>query len=182
MKPLAQLYAELSTTDVRHKDMMQFLSIHARGNVVQIGMVNGAGTAALLYGVEHKGGHVWTINPSDDSANYFIGHPQWTMVEADPTQMEYIRGAGVPEEANLLYIRAEPTMIETATILKCHGHTLKLAGLIIVAAARANLSVRQACEDYAKSFGMRFHIRPSEADLGVIFYPDNKEVIQDVGA
>jgi cephalosporin hydroxylase len=56
----------------------------ARGNVVELGTRSGVSTAALLAGVEKRGGHVWSVD-IDDCAHLYAGHPQWTFRQGDST-------------------------------------------------------------------------------------------------
>lgn len=165
------------------KDFITFLSIHARGNVLHLGMCeSGCGVTALLYGVENNGGHVWTVNPFCPEClqvEPFAGHPQWTLIESDPLDVAYIRSGGVPEEVDLIYINPDKDKLNTTLILKSWGTTIKTTGKIIVSGVKGDWGVKEACEDFAKSYGMKFHPRQSEADLGVIFYPDNKEALKN---
>lgn len=177
MKTVAEHYGKSSGADPATKDLMQFLSIHSKGHVLQIGMENGAATAALLYGVETRGGHVWTINTSSADASPFADHPQWTMIEENPEHIGGIRGLGVPEELDLLYLKSEATMVTAFMLLRIYGQTIKTSGLIVVADVKKHPAIHQACEEYAKSYGMKYHVRPSEGDLGVIFFSENKEAL-----
>jgi hypothetical protein len=165
------------------KDFITFLSIHAKGNILHMGLCeNACGASALLYGVEQRGGHLWTVNPFPSAIlkqEPFLGHPQWTLIEGDPLDYDYVRTGGVPEEIDLFYLNAAADHLNTELILKCWGHTVKTTGLILVSGVSAHEEVRRACEDYATSYGMKFRIRQSEADLGVIFYPDNKEALSN---
>lgn len=164
------------------KDFMTFLSTHARGNVVQLGLCERAcGVIALLYGVERNGGHVWTVNPfcaDCMSAEPFVGHPQWSLIESDPLDVIFARTGGVPEEVDLLFINSASDQLDTTLVLKSWGHTVKTTGLIVVAGVKKFPGTKTACEDYAKGYGMMFRARPESSDLGVIFYQDNKEALK----
>ena len=179
---IEQRAAEIMTKDLACKDFITFLSMHARGNVLHLGLCEeGYGITALLYGVERTGGHVWSINPFiADFVNDepFLGHEQWTLIESDPLYLNFARTAGVPEEIDLLYINMDsPDRSSLAMVLKLWGHTLKTTGLILVSNVKKRIELAGACEDYAKSYGMKFRIRQSDADLGVIYYPENKEAL-----
>lgn len=164
------------------KDFMTFLSIHAKGNTLQMGMCEKAcGITALLYGLEQRGGHLWTVTPfALDLLKIppFFNHPQWTLIEGEPLEYEFVRTGGVPEEIDLFYLNPSKDKLDTMLTLKCWGHSLKTTGLIIVSNVKADPDVAAACDEYAKSYGMKFHVRQAEADLGVIYYPDNKEALK----
>jgi hypothetical protein len=51
--------------------------------------------------------------------------------------------------------------------------------MIMVAGVKTHEPIRAACEDFAKSYGMKFHVRQAQADLGVFFYPDNQEALKN---
>jgi hypothetical protein len=64
------------------KDHLPRLRAAARGSVLEIGTRAGISTAALLLGVEEKGGHVWSVDV-DDCSEIFAGHPQWTFIHSN---------------------------------------------------------------------------------------------------
>ena len=89
MTPTKQRYLQLCHTqsDIQHH--LPLLYSLARGNVVELGTRTGVSTAALLAGVEDRGGHVWSVD-IDPCGHLFEGHPQWTFRQGDsryPTQL-----------------------------------------------------------------------------------------------
>jgi predicted O-methyltransferase YrrM len=68
-------------SDIQHH--VGLLYSLARGNVVELGTRTGVSTAALLAGVEARGGHVWSVDVDPTSASVAAGHPQWTFICAD---------------------------------------------------------------------------------------------------
>lgn len=181
---IADRVTQMMAESAECKDYLTFLSMHAKGNILNLGLCEKAcGVTALLYGVERSGGHVWSINPFCADCikmEPYSGHPQWTLIESDPLNITYARASNLPEEIDLLYITPDvPDGLGTALQLKAWGPTVKTVGLIIVSRVKADTGVREACEEFAKSYGMKFRVRESAADLGVIFYPDNKEALQN---
>lgn len=164
------------------KDFMTFLSIHAKGNVLHMGMCEKAcGITALLHGLEGHGGHLWTINPYVTDRlklDPFMGHPQWTLIESDPLDYNFLRSSDIPEEIDMMYVNAAADKFNTLLTLRSWGPRLKATGLMIISGVKGSDAIREACEEFAKSYGMKFHPRQAEADLGVIFYPDNKEALK----
>lgn len=76
-KVMSRFSSALQTGDM--KDFVSWMSKHAKGNVVEIGVRDGASTSAFLVGVEKNGGHVYSIDVQDCS-RLFAGHPQWTFI------------------------------------------------------------------------------------------------------
>lgn len=58
----------------------------AHGNVVELGTRTGVSTAALLAGVEARGGHVWSVDIEDCGA--LFQHEQWTFTQGDSRNPE----------------------------------------------------------------------------------------------
>ncbi len=64
MNKLTERFTELTARDAATKDLVTFLSLHAKGNVLQIGLCDdGVGAVGLLYGLRTHGGHLWTVSP-----------------------------------------------------------------------------------------------------------------------
>lgn len=77
---LRRFYAECGReSDIQHH--LPLLRATARGNVVELGTRGGVSTAALLSGVELRGGRVLSIDIDDCSA-VAAGHPLWTFLQA----------------------------------------------------------------------------------------------------
>lgn len=72
-------------SDIQHH--LPLLYSLARGNVVELGTRTGVSTAALLAGVEARGGRVWSVD-LDDCGALFAGHPQWTFIRGDSRDYE----------------------------------------------------------------------------------------------
>jgi cephalosporin hydroxylase len=70
-------------SDIQHH--VGLLYSLARGNVVELGTRTGVSTAALLAGVEARGGRVVSVDVDPASANVAAGHPQWTFFQGDST-------------------------------------------------------------------------------------------------
>ena len=71
------------------KDFVPWLRNHAKGNVVEIGVRDGASTSAFLSGVEEHGGHLWSID-IQPCGELFAGHPQWSFLQADSKDIQSV--------------------------------------------------------------------------------------------
>ena len=61
---------------------LPWLREHAKGTVLEIGTRWGISTAALLLGVAHHGGHVWSVD-MEDCSQLYPGEANWTFLRAD---------------------------------------------------------------------------------------------------
>lgn len=84
------------------KDFLPWLREHAKGNVFEIGVRDGASTSAFLLGVEAHGGHVYSCDVADCS-HLFPNHPQWTFIHANSTDYQAVTRQ-IPFELDLLLI------------------------------------------------------------------------------
>ncbi|MCU1305186.1 MAG: hypothetical protein JWQ87_5470 [Candidatus Sulfotelmatobacter sp.] len=64
------------------KDFAPFLKDKAHGTCLEIGVRDGASTAALLGGVEKNGGLVLSVD-AQDCGSLFAAHPQWKFIQSN---------------------------------------------------------------------------------------------------
>ncbi|MBO0887664.1 class I SAM-dependent methyltransferase [Candidatus Bathyarchaeota archaeon] len=69
------------------KDFLPTLRSLAKGNVLEIGVRDGASTSALLLGLEENGGHLTSVDITD--CGNLWSHPQWTFVQADSKEKSF---------------------------------------------------------------------------------------------
>jgi predicted O-methyltransferase YrrM len=84
------------------KDFVGWMRKHAKGNVVEIGVRDGASTSAFLAGVEENGGHVYSIDVQP-CGHLFEGHPQWSFLQANSTDVDAMCKF-IPFEIDLILI------------------------------------------------------------------------------
>jgi Methyltransferase domain len=84
------------------KDFAAWMASNARGNIVEIGVRDGASTSAFLSGVEMYGGHLYSIDVQDCS-HLFKGHPQWSFLRANSTNFAAVCRF-IPYEIDVLLI------------------------------------------------------------------------------
>jgi predicted O-methyltransferase YrrM len=63
------------------KDFLPLLRSLAKGQILEIGVRDGASTSALLLGLEQKGGHLTSVDINDCSGLWT--HPQWRIICQD---------------------------------------------------------------------------------------------------
>jgi len=69
------------------KDFVQWMSDHAEGNILEIGVRDGASTSAFLHGLQQKEGHLYSVD-IEACGHLFSGHPQWTFIQADSKDIQ----------------------------------------------------------------------------------------------
>jgi predicted O-methyltransferase YrrM len=100
-KVKARYDAALRSGDMR--DFVAWMREHARGNVMEIGVRDGASTSAFLLGVEEHGGHLYSVDVDPRCSLLFEGHPQWTFIHANSTDRKTVF-AKIPYELDVLLI------------------------------------------------------------------------------
>ncbi len=81
---------------------LPWLRSHARGNILEIGVRDGASTSAFLLGLEEHGGHLYSLDVQDAS-HLFPGHPHWTFIHHNSTDLLTVLKR-IPFELDLLLI------------------------------------------------------------------------------
>jgi cephalosporin hydroxylase len=100
------------------KDHLPLLYRYSRGHVLELGVRGGVSTAALLAGVEERGGHLWSIDIDPDCRNIWArGHPQWTFIHGN--SCEFV--AGGPDSFEVLFIDTSHTYEQTLCELELWG-------------------------------------------------------------
>jgi hypothetical protein len=84
------------------KDFVSWMRDNAKGNIVEIGVRDGASTSAFLSGVEKNGGHVYSIDVQPCGGLY-AGHPQWSFLQANSTDINKVIRF-IPFEIDVLLI------------------------------------------------------------------------------
>lgn len=156
------------------KDHLQFIYLQAEGNVLELGVREGVSTAALLYGVEQNGGHVWSVDLNERCREVFRDHPDWTFIHGNSLDLARVEEGGVPAELDLLFCDTVHTLEQVNLELKTWGPRVKRTGIILVHGINKYPQAQEACEFYAKSNGLMFRARPGNGGLGVIISPDRK--------
>src|SRR5207302_3924243 len=148
------------------RDLVTFLSMHAKGNVLHVGLCERTALASLLYGVERNSGHVWAVCSVDAGAMaklYFAPHAQFTLIESEDTTWDDPKKDGIPEELDLIYVHSHPVKRDIPILLSLWGYRIKPSGMIVVLNVKADPAIAKACEDYAKAVGMKFRVRQAQA-------------------
>lgn len=121
----------------------------ARGNVVELGTRSGVSTAALLAGVEARGGHVWSVDIEDCS--HLFEHPQWTFIQGDSRNPEMPLQIGEP--IDLLLIDTEHVLEVTAAELALWAPHMRPGARILLHDTETFPGVRRAVAEFCAARG-----------------------------
>ena len=132
-------------SDIQHH--LPLLFSLARGNVVELGTRSGVSTAALLAGVERRGGTVVSVDIDPACAKVAEGHPQWSFICADS------RHPGLPEESgggqiDLLFIDTEHQYEITQAELALWADYVRPGGHICLHDPETFPGVRRAVQEF----------------------------------
>ncbi len=154
---------------------LSFLFERAEGNVVELGTRDGVSTAALLAGLERRGGHLWSVDVDPRCAATFAGHPAWTFLEGsslDPTLVERVH-AQVPELSprpiDVLFVDTLHTRAHVYRELELWTPLVRPGGIVLVHDAVTFPGVQEALGSYAAAIHQPCpHVRPGSNGLGVL--------------
>lgn len=149
----------------------------AHGVILELGSREGTSTAALLAGVEAKGGRVFSvdIDPAYDGA--WKGHPLWHFVCCDSCDVEKIRAEGLLEELDVLFIDSEHTYERVKKELSTWVPRVKPGGLILMHNTESFPDVKKAAQEVIAAKGLHAEFRPNCNGLGVIRMPGDTSQI-----
>lgn len=143
------LQAANTQSDIQHHLPLLFSS--ARGTVVELGTRSGLSTAALLAGVEIRGGHVTSIDIADCS-HLYRGHTQWTFIQSDSTA-PYIadRVLDDGQRIDVLFIDTEHTYQQAKLELNYWSPRMRDTGVILMHDTETFPGVKRAAIEFARS-------------------------------
>jgi predicted O-methyltransferase YrrM len=110
------------------KDFMLWLRDHAKGNIMEIGVRDGASTSAFLSGLEEYGGHLYSVDVQP-CGHLFSGHPQWTFIQANSTDVDTVIKK-MPFELDLLLIDGDHSRAGVLSDIT-YARNLRPGGMIL---------------------------------------------------
>lgn len=157
-----EAYAEVlrAGSDIHHH--LPFLNELARGKVMEIGVRQGASTAALLAGIEEHGGHLWSVDKDDRPV--FPGHPEWTFIQAHSVKDSAKIKVIIPQTLDLLLIDGDHSYEAVSSDLENYGDRAK----VIALHDAEEHGVLTAISDYCFRYELDFKVRKHSFGLGVI--------------
>jgi hypothetical protein len=131
-------------SDIQHH--LGLLFSLARGNVLELGTRGGVSTAALLAGVERRGGFVYSVD-LEDCSSVAQGHPQWTFTQKDSCDPSLPDAIGVP--LDLLLIDTFHSYEQATAELALWGLLVAPGGTILMHDPETFPGVRRAAQEFA---------------------------------
>ena len=136
-------------SDIQHH--LGLLFSLARGNVLELGTRSGVSTAALLAGVERRGGHVYSVDIDPACAGVAAGHPQWTFIQSDSRDPELPGRVATP--LDLLFIDSEHAYEVTRAELALWHPYVRPGGYILLHDPETFPGVRRAVQEFCAAHG-----------------------------
>lgn len=119
----------------------------ANGQCLEIGTRFGCSTAALLYGIEEHGGHLWSVDINN--CQIFTGHPNWTFLQADSIKDAAEIKNVLPESLEVLFVDGDHSYEGALADLANFGPMAKRV-FVHDTDAPDFPGVRRAVEEYVK--------------------------------
>jgi predicted O-methyltransferase YrrM len=157
-------YCHWLTVESDIQSHLPLLHAYAQGDILEIGVRDGASTSALLYGAEQWKGRLYSVD-RDDCSRLFAGHPRWTFIQADSVTEAAVVLARVPDHLDLLLVDGDHSYQSCSSDLWTYGTRAKVIAVHDTAAPAwpdVALAVRdyfrdtefQTCEYRKGSYGM----------------------------
>lgn len=188
VKPPQQKVAERYLAACSQGDMQDFapwLSRHAKGTILEIGVRDGASTSAFLTGLEQNGGVLVSVDVADCSA-LFAGHPQWKFCQTS-SQNEKFK---CNEQVDLLLIDGDHTREGFKADLERYYPLVRDGGLVLCHDIRPepgqtfedhpgsdypSVAVGEEYFAFCAKHNLEHEELPGKYGLGVIYKPGHAE-------
>lgn len=143
----------------------------AKGVVLELGSREGASTAALLSGVEARGGQVWSVDIDPSCAKAWEGHPLWSFVCCDSCDVEKMKSKGLPEQIDVLFIDSDHTYERVKKELETWAPRVRPGGMILMHDTESFPEVKRAAKEFLSSKNFYSEFRTNCNGLAVIRVP-----------
>jgi hypothetical protein len=141
----------------------------AHGTVLELGVRGGNSTAALLAGVETRGGILWSVDVDSSCGDVFAGHPQWRFVCASSLDEATIHDAGLGEHIDVLFVDTLHTFDHVKAELETWVPKVRTGGRILVHDVESFPEVWSAVEVFARERGMTSERVYRSSGLGILY-------------
>ena len=151
MTEMYQRYQQHLATpsDIQHH--LPLLFSLARGNVLELGTRSGVSTAALLAGVERRGGQVTSVD-IEDCSQVADGHPSWSFVQTDSCDPSLAKSF-VDPPIDMLLIDTFHSYEQSTAELSLWGLLVTPGGTICMHDTETFPGVRRAAQEFADKHG-----------------------------
>jgi predicted O-methyltransferase YrrM len=137
-------------SDIQHH--LPLLYSLAKGNVLELGTRTGVSTAALLAGVEARGGQVISVDIDPNCERLYADHPQWAFWHGSSTDMGLARDITTyAGPFDILFIDTEHTFEMATAELALWGDHIKPGGHILLHDPETFPGVRRAIREFCEA-------------------------------
>ena len=137
--------------------------------MLELGVRRGNSTAALLAGLEERGGVLWSVDVDPASSDVFAGHPQWRFVLADSRDEAAVASAGLDGELDTLFVDTIHTYEQVHEELAAWGDRVREGGVILFHDTDASPEIRRAISEWCDARRTPFVFLPGSNGLGVAY-------------
>jgi SAM-dependent methyltransferase len=141
----------------------------ARGTVLELGVRGGNSTAALLAGVEERGGTVWSVDVDPVSGTIFEGHPHWRFVLADSRDAAAVEAEGLSGELDVLFVDTLHTYEQVRDELRTWGDRVRPGGILLFHDTDSYPEIRRAIAGWCRPRRIAFEFLDGSNGLGVAY-------------
>jgi len=162
-------YERVSREGSDIQDHLARLRASAQGTVLELGVRGGNSTAALLAGIEERGGALWSVDIDPNCAILFEGHPQWHFVRADSRDEAAVSAAGLPDELDVLFVDTLHTYEQVRDELGVWGDRVVAGGVILFHDTDSFPEIRRAIEEWCRTRGVPYRFLGGSNGLGIAY-------------
>ena len=156
-------------------DFLPWLREYAAGNIIEIGVRDGASTSAFLLGIQEHGGHLWSIDVQDCSA-VARGHAQWTFIHENSMKARTV-SKQLPYECDLLLIDGDHSRPGFMNDFTQYSPRVRPGGMIVCHDIEPEPTnwvgedVKQCYRELVEKTGWRHEELPGKYGMGVLYKP-----------
>jgi predicted O-methyltransferase YrrM len=168
-------YRARAASDHDIKAQMPVLYAWARqpgARIIELGVRGGNSTAALLAGIGHGGGELWSVDIAEPEVPaHWRGLARWHLLVADDQSPEAV--AFCPEAVDLLFIDTSHFYGHTLAELRLYVPKVVPGGVVLLhdTDRREWPDVSRALDDYCAANALDWYDHPWWHGLGVIEVP-----------
>jgi predicted O-methyltransferase YrrM len=146
---------------------------HPGITVIELGVRAGNSTCALLAGMEHGGGRLWSVDIAPPQVSDVIaGCPWWNFLQADDLGTKAREFC--PAAADLLFIDTSHNYLDTVAELTAYAPRVRPGGVVLVHDTHNPADwpdVPRALDDWCSGSGLDWYGHQAWPGLGVIEIP-----------
>lgn len=141
--------------------------------VVELGVRTGVSTIAWLHGLEHTGGHLWSVDISEPPE--IPGAARWTFLQGDDRDPSII--AALPADVDIVFIDTSHTYAHTLQELALYTPRVRKGGRIVLhdtevehpdGTTDTDYPVRRAVELFCEANGLAWTNYPNCNGLAIV--------------